>query len=172
MAKTFTSAAQPCVGMAHEATVRGLGVGVSDDGPDTPVVLLDADGRVVPIFISADQAQSIDHALRGEPFKRPLTHDLFVEMVAEFGGAVDRVRVDGLAEGTFLAKIDAEQYVDGERRPATFDARPSDAIAVALRVDCSVIVADDVLDRAGRPPEEFETREEPGPGPERDRGED
>ena len=158
--------------MAHEATVRGLGVGVGDDGSDTPVVLLEADGRVVPIFISADQAQSIGHALRGEPFKRPLTHDTLVEMVAEFGGAVDRVRIDDLAEGTFLAKIDAEQYADGERRPATFDARPSDAIAIALRVDCPVIVADDVLDRAGRPPEEFEMHEEPESEPERDRGED
>jgi bifunctional DNase/RNase len=157
--------------MAHEATVRGLGVGVGDDGPETPVVLLAADGRVVPIFISADQAQSIGHALRGEPFKRPLTHDLAVEMVTEFGGAVDRVRVDGLAEGTFLAKIDAERYVDGERRELTFDARPSDAIAIALRVDCPVLVGEAVLDRAGRPPEEFEVRQERGPDAE-DRRED
>jgi bifunctional DNase/RNase len=158
--------------MAHEATVRGLGVGADSDGPDTPVVLLAADGRVVPIFISADQAQSIGHALRGEPFKRPLTHDLFVEMVAEFGGAVDRVRIDALAEGTFLAKLDTEQYVGGERKQATFDARPSDAIAVALRVDCPILVADEVLDRAGRPADEFDIEQEPGSGAGRDRGEE
>jgi bifunctional DNase/RNase len=158
--------------MAYEAAVRGLGVGVGEDGPETPVVLLAADGRVVPIFISADQAQSIGHALRGEPFKRPLTHDLFVEMVAEFGGAIDRVRIDGLAEGTFLAKLDAEQYTNGERRTATFDARPSDAIAVALRVDCPILVDEDVLDRAGRSPEGFDIRQEPGQEPERDRGEE
>ena len=145
--------------MAHEATVRGLGVSVDEDGPDTPVVMLAADDRVVPIFISADQAQSIGHALRGEPFKRPLTHDLFVELVAEFGGAVDRVRIDDLAEGTFLAKLDAEQYVGGERIERTFDARPSDAIAIALRVDCPVLVSDAVLDAAGRPPDEFEVSE-------------
>jgi Uncharacterized conserved protein len=158
--------------MAHEATVRGLGVGADSDGPDTPVVLLAADNRVVPIFISADQAQSIGHALRGEPFKRPLTHDLFVEMVAEFGGAVDRVRIDGLADGTFLAKLDAEQYVAGERTEATFDTRPSDAIAVALRVDCPVLVTDDVLNQAGRPADEFDMEQERGSGPGRDRGED
>ena len=145
--------------MAHEATVRGLGVSVDDDGPDTPVVMLAADDRVIPIFISADQAQSIGHALRNEPFKRPLTHDLVVDMVAEFGGAIDRVRVDDLAEGTFLAKIDAERYGAGERSELTFDARPSDAIALALRVDCPILVGDTVLAEAGRPPDEFEIRE-------------
>jgi bifunctional DNase/RNase len=129
---------------------------VADRGPDTPVVMLETDGLVLPIFISADQAQSIQHALDHEPFERPLTHDLLAEMVGEFGGAVDRVRIDGLTNGTFLAKIDAEQYRDGERRQLTFDARPSDAIAVALRVECPIRVGEDVLDRAGRPPEEFD----------------
>ena len=158
--------------MPHEASVRGLGVGVGEDGPDAPVVLLAADGQVVPIFVSSDQAQSIGHALRGEPFKRPLAHDLFVEMVAEFGGAVDRVRIDDLAEGTFLAKLDAEQYADGERHAATFDARPSDAIAIALRVDCPILVDEAVLDRAGRSPDQFDIEQEHDPGPGQDHGED
>lgn len=141
---------------AHEATVRGLGVSVSDEGPGAPVVLLQARDEVVPIFISSDQAQSIQHALEGEPFERPLTHDLVVDLVAEFGGALDRVRVDGLSDGTFLAKVDAEQYHGGERSQLVFDARPSDAIALALRVDCPILVTDEVVDRAGRPPEEFD----------------
>lgn len=144
---------------ANEATVRGLGVSVGDEGPGAPVVLLEARGEVVPIFISSDQAQSIQHALEGEPFERPLTHDLVVDMVAEFGGAIDRVRVDGLSDGTFLAKIDAEQYQGGERSRLVFDARPSDAIALALRVDCSILVTDEVIDEAGRPPEEFDIRD-------------
>jgi bifunctional DNase/RNase len=96
--------------------------------------------------------------MEGEPFERPLTHDLFVEMLTEFGGAIDRVRIDALAESTFLAKIDAERYADGDRTDVTFDARPSDAIAVALRVDCPILVVDEVLDDAGRPPDEFEMR--------------
>jgi hypothetical protein len=111
---------------------------------------------VVPIFVSGDQAQSIQLAFEGEPFDRPLTHDLLVEMVAELGGAVDRVRVDDLADGTFYAKVDAEEYREGERRELTFDARPSDAIALALRVECPIQVSGDVVDRAGRPPEEFD----------------
>jgi len=133
---------------------------VNEQGPDTPVVMLEVDDRVVPIFISTDQAQSIQHALEREPFERPLTHDLLVEMVGEFGSAVDRVRIDGLADGTFLAKIDAEQYRDGERRKLTFDARPSDAIAIALRVDCPIEVSEGVVDRAGRPAEEFDVQGE------------
>lgn len=142
--------------MDHEASVGGLGVTVSEEGPRAPVVLLEARGEVVPIFVSGDQAQSIQHALEGEPFERPLTHDLLVEIVAEFGGAIDRVRVDDLADGTFLAKVDAEQYRDGDRRQLSFDARPSDAIAVALREECPILIADEVIERAGRPPEEFD----------------
>lgn len=154
---------------AHEATVRGLGVSVDDDGPGAPVVLLEAREEVVPIFISSDQAQSIQHALEGEPFDRPLTHDLLVDVVAEFGGAIDRVRVDGLSENTFLAKVDAEQYHGGERSQLVFDARPSDAIAIALRVDCKILVSDTVIDDAGHPPEEFDVR---GPDRGSNRGSD
>jgi bifunctional DNase/RNase len=145
--------------MEHEATVTGVGVGVGEDGQSLPVVLLAAREEVVPIFISADQAQSMQLALDGEPFERPLTHDLFVEMVAEFGAAIDRVRIDDLADGTFYAKIDTEQYHGGERQQAVFDARPSDGIALALRVDCPLIVSDEVLDEAGRPPDAFESQE-------------
>lgn len=142
--------------MDHDATVEGLGVSVGDDGNGVPVVLLGARDSVVPIFVSTDQAQSIQHALDGEPFERPLTHDLLVDVIAELGGAVDRVRVDDLSDGTFYAKIYAEEYREGERRSVTFDARPSDAIAVALRLDCSILVSDEVLKEAGRPPEEFD----------------
>jgi hypothetical protein len=145
--------------MTHEATVHGLGISVDDEGAEeTPVVVLRAREEAIPIFISADQAKSISHALEGRPFERPLTHDLFVEMLTEFGGAIDRVRVDGLSDNTFLAKIDAEQYVAGERSEVTFDARPSDAIAIALRVDCPILVTDPVIETAGRPPDAFELK--------------
>jgi len=131
-------------------------VSVSDDGERIPVVLLDVAGQVVPIFVSEDQAKSIQHALDEEPFDRPLTHDLLVEMVAEFGAAVDRVRIDALHEGTFYAKVDTEQYRDGERRTLTFDARPSDGIALALRLECPIELAEDVVEEAGRSQEAFE----------------
>jgi bifunctional DNase/RNase len=147
--------------MEHEATVEGVGIGVSEEGPGVPVVILEARERLIPIFISTDQAQSMQLAIKGEPFERPLTHDLFVEMVAEFGAAIDRVRIDDLSDGTFYAKIDMEQYHGGERKQAVFDARPSDGIALALRVDCPLIVTDEVIDEAGRPPEAFEAEDDP-----------
>ena len=140
----------------NEATVEGVGVGVGDEGSGAPVVVLSAREELLPIFVSSDQAQSMQLALDGEPFDRPLTHDLFVQMVAEFGGAIDRVRIDDLADGTFYAKIDAEQYHGGERKELVFDGRPSDGIALALRVDCPILVSDGVLDDAGRSPEEFD----------------
>jgi hypothetical protein len=139
--------------MAPTATVRGVGVSVDDeDGEGTPVVMLDVSDHVVPIFVSDDQAESIQLALEGRSFDRPLTHDLLVEMTAEFGAAIDRVHIDDLSEVTFFAKIETEQYRDGERRDLSFDARPSDAIAIALRLDVPIEVADEVVERAGRPP--------------------
>ena len=145
--------------MEHEATVEGVGVGVSDEGPGAPVVILQAREELIPIFVSSDQAQSMQLAIEGEPFERPLTHDLFVEMVAEFGAAIDRVRIDDLSDGTFYAKIDTEQYLEDRRKEMVFDARPSDGIALSLRTDCPLVVSDEVLDEAGQPPEAFE--EEP-----------
>jgi len=155
----------------HEATVEGVGVGVSDEGErGNPVVLLRAREEILPIFVSPDQAQSMQHALDGTPFERPLTHDLFVDMVAEFGAAIDRIRIDDLADGTFYAKIDTEQYQGSERTDMVFDARPSDGIALALRVDCPILVSDEVLDAAGRDPDELgyvddERGRGPGAGP-------
>ena len=146
--------------MEHEATVDGVGIGVGDEGGANPVVLLRARGEVIPIFVSSDQAQSMQLAIDGEPFERPLTHDLLVEMVAEFGAAIDRVRIDDLSDGTFFAKIDTEQYLGDRRKEMVFDARPSDGIALSLRVDCPLIVSDEVVDEAGRPPDAFQPEEE------------
>jgi len=156
--------------MDHEATVEGVGVGVSEEGPGAPVVLLRVCEELVPIFVSPDQAKSMQLAIEGTPFERPLTHDLLVDMVAEFGGAIDRVRIDDIADGTFYAKVDTEQYHGGERKKAVFDARPSDGIALSLRVDCPLLVSDEVVDEVGRPPDAFEETpedafREPSDGP-------
>ena len=137
--------------MDHTAAVKGIGIGMAGDGDRVPAVILEARDEIIPIFITTDQAQSMHLAQQGEAFERPLTHDLLVEMVAEFGGAIDRVRIDELNHGTFYAKVDAEQYHGGERRTVVFDARPSDAIALALRVECDILVSDEIIDEAGQP---------------------
>lgn len=138
--------------MEHEAEVVGVGAG-SAPGGDVPAVVLSARDEYVPIFVSGDQARSIGMVLEDEPFDRPLTHDLLVEMLTEFGGAIDKVRIDDLSDGTFYAKIDAERYEDGRPERFVFDARPSDALALAVRIDCPIIVTDAVIEKAGRPPD-------------------
>lgn len=140
--------------MDHEASVRG--VAVTDQDEQVPAVLLDVREEILPVFVTGDQAQSIQIALSSEAFERPLTHDLFVTMLTEFGGAIDRVRIDELTDGTFYGKLDAEQYVSGERSEITFDVRPSDAIAIAVRVDAPILVADEVIDVAGQEPDSIE----------------
>src|SRR6056297_4029870 len=145
--------------MDHSAEVTGIGMGVGPEGENVPAVILTAREEYLPIFVTADQAQSIQLALSGEPFERPLTHDLLVDMITEFGGAIDGVRIDELADGTFYAKVDAERYVDGEPETFAFDARPSDAIAIAVRSECPITVSDEILDAAGRDPEEIEVEE-------------
>ena len=151
--------------MEHAAEVRDVGVSVGEDGLGAPVVVLEVDGRFVPVFVTPDQAQSMQFALQGVPAERPLTHDLLIDMLTDFGGAIDRVRIDDLADGTFYAKIDAERYEAGEREAFVFDARPSDGIAIALRVDCPITVSAAVVEEAGQRPEEFEVQGPDGEGP-------
>ena len=151
--------------MDHPATVHGVGVSVDDEGMGAPVVILEARDVFLPIYVTTDQARAIHLARTGAPAERPLTHDLLLDMVTDFGGAIDRVRIDDLTNGTYFAKIDAERYENGEREGFVFDARPSDGIAIAVRADCPIVVADAVLDAAGQPPEEFDIETyEGGPG--------
>ncbi|MEZ3114442.1 bifunctional nuclease family protein [Halobaculum sp. MBLA0147] len=145
--------------MEHEAEIAGIGVGVGPDGDEVPAVILRARSELLPIFVTRDQANAIRLGLTDRVFERPLTHDLLVEMVTEFGGAVDGVRIDDLTDGTFYAKVDAEVYESGQPREFVFDARPSDAIAVAIRFECPIQIADEVLDTAGQPPESIEMDE-------------
>ena len=136
--------------MDHEAEIRGIGISWCESGMATPVVILTAKERYVPIFISPDQAQSIQFELQGERSERPLTHDLLLEIITELGGALDKIVIDGLSGGTFYAKIHLQRYVDGKSNSFAFDARPSDAIAIAIRADCPILLSESVLDAAGQ----------------------
>lgn len=139
--------------MEHDADVVAIGTGTGPGGETVPAVILAVREECLPIFVSPDQAQSIGMALEGEPFERPLAHDLLLELLTEFGGAVNRVRIDDLIDGTFYAKVDVERYDEGRPQRFVFDARPSDALALAARVDCPIVVTDEVVEEAGQPPE-------------------
>jgi bifunctional DNase/RNase len=149
--------------MDHTAQVEGIAVGVGPDGAGVPAVVLGARDEYLPIFVTQDQARAIQLGLSGEPFERPLTHDLLVDVLTEFGGAVDGVRIDDLSEGTFFAKLDIVRYDEGEAEKFVFDARPSDAVAVAVRSDCAITISDTVLDAAGRPPSDLDFDPEESP---------
>ncbi len=159
--------------MGQEAEVEGIAVAVAGGGDPAPAVLLDVDDQYVPIFIGPGQAQSISLALEGATAPRPLTHDLLVEMVTETGGAFDQIRVDELRDGTFFAKIDGSFYRGDHVQEQVFDCRPSDAIALALRVDCPIEVTPTVVDEVGLSSDEIQRPDEQaGEGTERFRIDD
>lgn len=133
--------------------------GVGKAGEDAHAVVVEAGDRYLPIMITGDQARSIQVGLSEDTFERPLTHDLLLNTVNEMGGAVDRIVVDDLMNGTFFAKIHIERYDSGEREEFTLDARPSDAVALATRTECPVEVAEEVMEEAGRTDDEIEFRD-------------
>ncbi|SDC54796.1 hypothetical protein SAMN05216418_2511 [Microbacterium enclense] len=142
--------------MGHMIRVRVVGVAL--DPAQQHVILLkpvdtDAGGdRVLPVWIGAQEAMSIFVAIEGTPPPRPLAHDLMTAMLGELSASVDRVEVTHLDEGTFHARV-VLNTPGGQR---TFDARPSDAIALGSRVDAPIWVADAVFDDAGVPDEAVE----------------
>ncbi|HEY9735274.1 MAG TPA: bifunctional nuclease family protein [Trichocoleus sp.] len=115
----------------------------------SPVVLLRdaAERRALPIYIGPDQAKSIISALENQTSPRPLTHDLFVNLLDEWDMALERVVIHSLRDNTFYALLTLAQ---GENKKE-IDARPSDAIAIALRVDAPIWVMEEVIADASIP---------------------
>ncbi len=110
------------------------------------LVLSEADGkRRIPIIIGAVEAQAIAIQLEGLKPPRPLTHDLFLNIALAFDIEVVEVFIHKLEEGIFYAEIVCEQ---GSNR-IRVDSRTSDAIALALRFECSIYTTDEVIDKAG-----------------------
>ncbi|MGB3301080.1 bifunctional nuclease family protein [Gordonia sp. (in: high G+C Gram-positive bacteria)] len=120
-------------------------VGIRVEPPQNqPVLLLrEVDGaRYLPIWIGQSEAASIALQQRGVEPPRPLTHDLVVNLCEAFGRTLEMVRIVDMQEGTFYAEL----VFDGD---VVVEARPSDAIAIAMRADAQIVAADDVLDDAG-----------------------
>jgi bifunctional DNase/RNase len=101
-------------------------------------------GRTLPIVIGMFEAFAIDRLVKERTAERPLTHDLMEALVLALGARVARVVIDDLKEETFYAKVVLRRG-DDER---SVDARPSDAITLALKTGCPIFVAPKVLDTA------------------------
>jgi bifunctional DNase/RNase len=121
---------------------------------NAPVVLLkeQTGERVLPIYIGPEEAKAIALALEGVVPARPLTHDLLRDTLAALGADVMRVSVTELRDRTFYAEL--ELRLNGQT--VRVSSRPSDAIALAVRVDAPIYASEQVLDEAASPPEEPE----------------
>lgn len=112
-------------------------------GEDVQRFVLLTDGeRKLPIFIGGFEATSIMSALDAHQPDRPMTHDLTKTIIEKLEGTLDRVVIDDLWGSTYYAKI----YLLLEDEEIEVDSRPSDAIAIALRFECPIYVADGILE--------------------------
>ncbi len=129
--------------MQVEMSIKGLMV---DPVTNMPIVILhDAEGqRVLPIWMGVFEANAIALQIENVSTPRPMTHDLLRNVIHDLKGDVRKVVVSDLKDNTFYAVI--HLVVQGE--PVAIDARPSDAIALALRVRAPIFAEDTVIDRA------------------------
>ncbi len=129
--------------MEIEMTIKGLMI---DPMTNMPIVILkDKEGeRVLPIWVGVFEANAIALQIENISTPRPMTHDLIRNILSEIEADVQRIVVCELRENTFYAMI----YLDREGETMAIDARPSDAIALALRTKSPIFVEDDVVESA------------------------
>jgi bifunctional DNase/RNase len=129
--------------MFVEMKVSGLTI---DPLTNTPIVILkDLEGkRAVPIWIGLFEASAIATELEKISFSRPMTHDLLREMVKILNGKVIKIEIIDLKNNTFFALI----HLMKDGNVVTIDSRPSDAIALALRVNAPIYIAEQVIEKS------------------------
>ncbi|MEJ7649810.1 MAG: bifunctional nuclease family protein [Nakamurella sp.] len=123
--------------------MRVVGVRVEIPSQQPILVLSEKDGpRSLPIAIGSSEATAIAMHLQGMRPPRPLTHDLLGQVILALGRSLQEVRVVDFRDGTFYGEL---AFDDG----TAVSARPSDAVALAVRLDCPVLVSEELLDEAG-----------------------
>ena len=129
--------------MQIEMTIKGLMV---DPITNMPIIILrDKDGqRVLPIWVGVFEANAIALQIENVTTPRPMTHDLLKNVIADLRARIDKIVVSDLKENTFFALI----YLSLNGDTVAIDARPSDAIALALRARAPIFVEDAVIDNA------------------------
>lgn len=126
-----------------EIQVQSLGL---DKVSKTPVVILqEVDGeRMLPIWIGAGEAQAIMMELAEVKFSRPLTHDLAASLIRGLGGSLERVVITRVEDNTYYAEL----VITRGSEVVSVDARPSDSIAIALRMKARLFTSDQLLSAA------------------------
>ena len=127
--------------------VKVLKISYHPESRSYAVILKEISGEIcLPVIVGSYEAQSIALAIEVVETPRPLTHDLICDVITGIDGSLKTVRVSHLTDGVFYAQMELESDVIGNR---IIDARPSDAIAVALRMKAPILVAPSVLKDAG-----------------------
>ncbi|MCJ7593261.1 MAG: bifunctional nuclease family protein [Desulfobacterales bacterium] len=131
--------------MLTSMAISGLTV---DPLTNSPIVILkEVDGeRTLPIWIGLLEATAIASELEGIKFSRPMTHDLLKNIMALIDVKVNKVEVCDLKNNTYYALI----YINHKGKEISIDARPSDALALSLRVDAPIFVADEVINKSAQ----------------------
>ena len=129
--------------MQIEMTIKGLMV---DPITNMPIIILrDKDGqRVLPIWVGIFEANAIALQIENISTPRPMTHDLLRNVIQDLSGTVRKIVVSDLKDNTFYALI----YLETPAETVAIDARPSDAIALALRTQAPIFVEEAVIDNA------------------------
>jgi bifunctional DNase/RNase len=129
--------------MEIEMTIKGLMI---DPITNMPIVILKdkAGDRVLPIWVGVFEANAIALQIENISTPRPMTHDLIKNILSEIEADVQRIVVSDLRDNTFYAMI----YLDRDGETIAIDARPSDAIALALRTRSPIFVEDSVVESA------------------------
>jgi bifunctional DNase/RNase len=129
--------------MLHEVNIASMAI---DPTSNTPIIILKSvkGDQAVPIWIGLLEATSIASALRDIKFDRPMTHDLFKNFIDNLEMVVSKVEVCDLKDNTFYARI----YFESKNKSFDMDARPSDAIAIALRFGAPIYVDDKIFDKS------------------------
>lgn len=138
-----------------------IGALIMDPNTNTPIVVLKGveSETILPIWVGAFEANAIALEIEKIVPQRPMTHDLLRNFIIESGLKISKVIITDLLDNTFYALI---QLIDSKGEIIALDARPSDAIALALRLDCAIFVEQKVLDLSAStaPSEpEFESEE-------------
>lgn len=142
-----------------------IGALIMDPNTNNPIVVLKgvATETILPIWVGAYEANAIALEIEKIVPQRPMTHDLLRNFIVETGHQVNRVIINDLRESTFYALI---ELVDEKGAQYSLDARPSDAIALALRLDCAIFVEQKVLDISDSSQMASETEDEGTHSPE------
>ncbi|HJT22504.1 MAG TPA: bifunctional nuclease family protein [Nitrospira sp.] len=127
---------------AEPVKIADVKVRISDHGP---VVLLQAEGKTIPIFVDLTVALSIQGALNGEKLSRPMSHDLMHSIMEAYGGKVTQTVIT-LKGGTYYGALTVSFKDDTK----VFDSRSSDSIALAIHFKAPIIVSRDLLNQAGQ----------------------